>query len=428
MKSLRTFAVEKAGCNQLFKKMSKVIFIIALFCLSATFCKKKNEQPEPTPPVVYTANINLASTQQTIRGFGGATVFRPDLTDADVSTLFGNSNDNQLGLSILRIRISPSGSSDWGTELSNAKRVKTLGGIVMATPWSPPASMKTNNNTTGGELSPSSYPAYSAYLKSFADYMATNSAELYALSIQNEPDIQVNYESCNWSAQQMTDFIRNNSFDLGNTKLLAAESFNFNKTFTDLILNDATAASKVSIIGGHIYGGGLARYDNALNKGKEVWMTEHLDTMTTWTSVLATAKEIHDCMAVASYSAYLWWYVKRFYGPIDENSRITKRGYVMAQYAKFIRPGYQRVDVSNPAPNVYLSAYKGNGKSVIVAVNMGAPATVKFTTSGETAAGSYTPHITSSSKNLSTESSFGVSNSSFTYQLPESSVVTFVSN
>jgi glucuronoarabinoxylan endo-1,4-beta-xylanase len=407
--------------------MSRMLFIIVLFCLSVTFCKKKNEQPGPATSVVYTASINLASTQQIIRGFGGATVFRPDLTDADVNTLFGNSNDNQLGLSILRIRVSPSGSTDWGTELSNAKRVKAVGGIVMATPWSPPASMKTNNNTTGGELNPSSYAAYAAYLKSFADYMNSNGAELYALSVQNEPDAQVNYESCDWSAQQMTDFIKNNNFDIGNTKLLAAESFHFDQTYTDVMLNDATAATKISIIGGHIYGGGLARYDNALNKGKEVWMTEHLDTMTTWTSVLATAKEIHDCLAVANFSAYLWWYVKRFYGPIDENSHITKRGYVLAQFAKYIRPGYQRVDVSNPAPHVYLSAYKGNGKTILVAINMSASATVKFTISGE-GPGSYTPHVTSAAKNLSTESSVIVSSSSFTYQLPESSVTTFVSN
>jgi len=407
--------------------MSKMLFIIVLFCLSVTVCKKKNEQPGPATSVVYTASINLASAQQTIRGFGGATVFRPDLTDGDVNTLFGNSNDNQVGLNILRVRVSPLGSADWGTELANAKRVKALGGIVMATPWSPPASMKTNNNTTGGELNPSSYASYAAYLKSFVDYMSSNGAELYALSIQNEPDIQVNYESCDWSAQQMTDFIKNNNFDIGNTKLLAAESFHFDQAYTDVMLNDATAAARISIIGGHIYGGGLARYDNALNKGKEVWMTEHLDTMTTWTSVLATAKEIHDCLAVANYSAYLWWYVKRFYGPIDENGHITKRGYVLAQFAKYIRPGYQRVDVSNPAPNVYLSAYRGNGKTVIVAVNMGASATVKFTASAEGTA-SYTPHVTSASKNLSTESSVAVSSSSFTYQLPDSSVTTFVSN
>jgi glucuronoarabinoxylan endo-1,4-beta-xylanase len=409
----------------------KQLLLIIFFVLAISGCKKKDEKPAPppSPTITFSSDVNLAATQQTIRGFGGATVFRPDLTDADINTLFGNANDNQLGLNILRIRVSPLGNSDWGKELSNAKRAKALGAIVMATPWSPPAPMKTNNNTTGGRLSTSSYAAYAAYLKNFADYMSANNAELYALSIQNEPDIQVNYESCDWTGQEMTDFIKNNTFDLGNTKLMAAESFNFNQNFTDVILNDATAASKVGIIGGHIYGSGLKKYDNALNKGKEVWMTEHLDTLTTWNAVMATAKEIHDCMTVANYSAYIWWYAKRFYGPMDENGQITKRGYTMAQFAKYIRPGYQRVDASNPTSNVYVSAYKGNGKVVIVALNMnGATQRIKFNVSGGTAPVSFVPHITSNSKNLTTETAVNVAAGSFTYDLPSSSITSFVSN
>jgi glucuronoarabinoxylan endo-1,4-beta-xylanase len=408
--------------------MKKVFFSVVFIGLLTAACKKKNDSTPPTPGPTYTSDINLTATQQTIRGFGGATVFRPDLTDADINTLFGT-NDNQLGLSILRIRVNPFGSSQWGTELSNAKRAKALGAIVMATPWSPPASMKTNNNTTGGRLSTSSYADYAAYLKSFADYMSTNGAELYALSIQNEPDIQVNYESCDWTPAEMTDFIKNNTFNWGNTKLMAAESFNFNQSFTDPILNDATAASKVGIIGGHIYGSGLRKYDNALNKGKEVWMTEHLDTLTTWTSVLSTAKEIHDCMAVANYSAYLWWYIKRFYGPIDESGQITRRGFVMAQFSKYIRLGYQRVDASDPVSNVYVSAYKGNGKIVIVAVNTsGSKQTIKFNLNGGTLPASFTPHITSSAKSLSTEASVNISGNSVTYEIPASSITTLVSN
>lgn len=410
------------------KQSILIIFSIGLFAVT---CKKKNESVTPAPPpvsVTYNSDINLSSTQQTIRGFGGATVFRTDLTDADINTLFGTS-DNQLGLSILRIRVNPFGIGQWGTELSNAKRAKALGAIVMATPWSPPASMKTNNNTTGGSLSTTSYADYAAYLNSFADYMNTNGAELYALSVQNEPDIQVNYESCDWTSQQMTDFIKNNTFNFGNTKLLAAESFNFNQSFTDAILNDATAASKVGIIGGHIYGSGLKKYDNAISKGKDVWMTEHLDTLTTWTSVIATAKEIHDCMAVANYNAYIWWYIKRFYGPIDENGQITKRGCVMAQYSKYIRFGYQRVDATNPTTDVYVSAYKGNGKTVIVAINMsGSAQNIKFSMSGGTAPASFTPHITSASKSLSMENSVNVSSGSVTYELPASSITTLVSN
>jgi glucuronoarabinoxylan endo-1,4-beta-xylanase len=158
-------------------------------------------------------------------------------------------------------------------------------------------------------------------------------------------------------------------------------------------------------------------------------MTEHLDTLTTWASVLSTAKEIHDCLATANYSAYLWWYLKRFYGPIDENGQITRRGYVMAQFSKYVRPGYQRIDASNPTANVYVSAYKGNGKVVIIAVNMNSSSQrVKFSISGGAVPGSFTPHITSNSKNLSTEAVVNVSGNSFTCDLPASGVITFVSN
>jgi len=81
---------------------------------------------------------------------------------------------------------------------------------------------------------------------------------------------------------------------------------------------------------------------------------------------------------------------------MDENGQITKRGYTMAQFAKYIRSGYQRVDASNPTSNVYVSAYKGNGKVVIVAVNMnGATQRIKFNVSGGTTPVSFVPQLQS---------------------------------
>jgi glucuronoarabinoxylan endo-1,4-beta-xylanase len=134
-------------------------------------------------------------------------------------------------------------------------------------------------------------------------------------------------------------------------------------------------------------------------------------------------------MATANYNAYIWWYIKRFYGPIDENGQITKRGCVMAQFSKYIRFGYQRVDATNPTTDVYVSAYKGNAKTVIVAVNMsGSKQNIKFNISGGTLPSSFTPHITSGTKNLSTEASVNVSNGSVTYELPASSITSLVSN
>src|SRR5699024_156278 len=49
---------------------------------------------------------------------------------------------------------------------------------------------------------------------------------------------------------------------------------------------------------------------------------------------------------------------------------ISKRGYCMAQFSKFVRPGYIRIGATEtPADGVSVSAYKGDGKTVIVAVN-----------------------------------------------------------
>jgi hypothetical protein len=72
-------------------------------------CKTKNEKPQApsTPSITYTADIsNLAVTQRTIRGFGGATVFRTGLADAIIKILSGNGNNSQPALNILETRVS----------------------------------------------------------------------------------------------------------------------------------------------------------------------------------------------------------------------------------------------------------------------------------------------------------------------------------
>ncbi len=375
-----------------------------------------------------TAFINLTSTAQTVRGFGGASVWLGALTDTEMNALFGNGNSNQIGLSIVRVRIAPEGSSRWASELSNAQKAIARGAIVIASPWSPPASMKTNNNIVGGSLKPTSYAAYAAHLKSFVDYMAAGGVTLYGISVQNEPDIRVSYESCDWTVAQMVDFLKNHGAAIGGTRLIAAESFNFNKTVTDPNLNDAPAAARVYIIGGHIYGAGLADYPLARSKGKEVWMTEHLENNTDWAGALRTGKEIHDSMTVGNFSAYLWWYLKRSYGPINDSGAVTKRGYVMGQFAKYIRPGYVRANATySPSANVFVSAYKG-AKVVIVAINQGNSAVNQTFNVQNGSVPSVTAIRTSSSQNLANVGTITLSSGSFTTTLPAQSITTFVQN
>src|SRR4030042_3737267 len=110
--------------------------------------------------VAGTATINLSTTRQTIRGYGGMNFPRwiGTLTDAQVDKAFGNGS-GQIGLTIMRIDVPPS-SGDWSGELSAAQRAVSHGAIVFATPWSPPASMKSNGSTTGGSLNSTSYAVF----------------------------------------------------------------------------------------------------------------------------------------------------------------------------------------------------------------------------------------------------------------------------
>ncbi|MBN2356873.1 T9SS type A sorting domain-containing protein [candidate division KSB1 bacterium] len=372
------------------------------------------------------AYVFLDSLQQYISGFGAANIlnWRPDMTADNINKAFGT-DDGQIGLTILRLRIPPD-ANGFAANVRTARAAYARGVTIIASPWSPPARMKTNNNLVGGRLCETAYADYAAHLKSFADYMACNGAPLFAISIQNEPDVKVTYESCDWNAAEMLKFVRENAPDIG-TLIIAPESFNFNQALSDPILNDSTAASHVAIIGGHIYGGGLCSYPLAQSKGKEIWMTEHLDTDTSWVKVLATGKEINDCM-FAGMNAYIWWYIVRFYGPIKEDGRVSKRGYVMSQFARFMRPGYFRVFATQrPQYRVYVTAYQGDSKVVIVVINLNTqPVEQTFVLkAGYTSI--FRPYVTSIEENAQEKADIATCAGKLRVMLPPSSVTTFVS-
>jgi glucuronoarabinoxylan endo-1,4-beta-xylanase len=136
-----------------------------------------------------------------------------------------------------------------------------------------------------------------------------------------------------------------------------------------------------------------------------------------------------DCMAVGNYNAYLWWYLKRFYGPIDDNGNRTKRGCVMAQFARWIRPGYVRVGATyNPSTNVYVVAFKSGNSVRIVAVNTGTSAVNQtFSISGGTVPATFQRYRTSASEDLATLGTINTSGGSLTASLPGQSITSFVS-
>ncbi len=361
------------------------VFILSFFM----GCEKETDETETKPePVIVTIHTDI--TYQTIAGFGGAnriwgTQF---LKPAEAKKAFGT-DETDLGLSLFRVRLA-SDSTEWPLILESVKEARKYSAKILASPWSPPADLKSNNSDVGGYLLPENYEAFTDYINSFVAYMAANGVDIYAVSVQNEPDIQVSYESCDWTSFRMINFLK----DYGNlieTKVAAPESFNFNPWFTNDLLEDAGAAENLDIVAGHIYGGGLGTFPLAEESGKEIWMTEYLLNLNTgnsgapsWTSYeeseiwdesLQMLHTIHEAMT-NNWNAYLWWYLQRYYSFIGDgeqgtvNGEILKRGYAFSQFSKFIRPGFVRVDESASKSNdLEITAYQGNGRIVVVIIN-----------------------------------------------------------
>ena len=387
--------------------------------------------------------VNFSQTFQTIRGFGGAESWMPQFTTAQSNALFGTANGSgQIGLSILRVRIDPSsttGGSNWATELANAQAAHALGATVIATPWTPPAAWKSSNSTVEGVLNTSEYAAYANYLNAFTAYLAAGGVPLYAISMQNEPDANVTYESCVWTGATMDTWVANNAGVL-TTKLMMPESESFVTSLSDPALNDANAVGKIGIIAGHIYGVQPSFYTNAENKGKEVWMTEHYLTPSGAqpgiSDAIAAATEVYNSMVTAQYNAYVWWWLWDWnpgggninYGLIDTSSNPTYYGYALGQYSKFVRPGSVRVGVSGAPSGVLVSAYKGSTNNAIVAVNSGGSAVSLPVSMQNATVNSVTPYQTTSAGGLQQQSAVAVTNGSFTYTLPAQSIVTFVTS
>ncbi|MGN1481266.1 alpha/beta hydrolase-fold protein [Porcipelethomonas sp.] len=390
--------------------------------------------------------IDISTEYQTIKGFGGMN--HPewtgkDLTETQVQTAFGN-GENEIGMSVVRIYVNDD-PDQWYKAVPTAKAVIEKGGIVFATPWNPPAELcetftRTYTQWWDGKvveqpdqkrLRHDKYAEYAQHLNDFVHYMKDNGVDLYAISIQNEPDYG---EDWTWMTEdECVDFLENYA-DKIDCPVMSPESFSYNKSYYNAILNSSKAYANTDIFGTHFYGTSRDNMDfPALeNCGKEIFMTEvYTDSNNDadlWPMALDVSENIHNGLVVGNMNAYVWWYIRRSYGPMKEDGKISKRGYCMAQYSKFVRPGDVRIEATEqPADDVYISAYKNDENQVtIVAVNKGSEGYAQnFTVSGQTI-GNVDRYRTSATENIAYTSNLETGENNFWAQLPAESVSTFV--
>ncbi len=405
--------------NHVFQKY----FLYTGLLLAGLMACSKSEEPAPPGIPLKLLAVDPTSTYQTIAGFGGANqMWGTQFPNAaDMKSAFGT-DESDLRLSIFRVRV-PSNPDEWPLIVDVTKEAKKYGAKIQASPWSPPPALKSNGSDIGGHLLEENYEAFVDHLNEFITYMASNDAGIDVISIQNEPDIQVSYESCDWSVSQMRNFLKNYGHLITGAKVAAPESFNFNQGFVNTILNDEEAVANLDIVAGHIYGSGLAPFPIAEQKSKEIWMTEYLMNLNTgnagapawtsysneaiWDETLQMLTTVHQSM-MHNWNAYIWWYFKRYYSFIGDGTNgttsgeILKRGYAFSHFSKFVRPDYVRIKTEFQQSNALITAYKGESKTVIVLINPGTTSVtnVSLKIAGETPS-SATMYVTTFSENRS---------------------------
>jgi len=401
-----------------------------------------------TTPVTVTWN----KVYQQIDGFGASDAFdNGSLTVAQGELFF--SPVTGIGLSLLRTNVPEDGScstinATCAGEVSDMQMAIANGAKVWSTPWSPPAAMKTNNAINeGGYLLPGSYQAYADYLANYVESLRNLfGINLYAVSVQNEPDGSHDWDSALWTPANFATFIGTNlgptfALDGLSTLIMMPEPPNFYELSEFMVptMSNATAAAYVGLIATHDYDPSNTQpaYPVGQFGNRHLWQTETSDTNTPddgITSALGYAQSINKWMTVSNANAWHYWCLinpntGNNGGLADSTGAPTKRLYMMGNYSKFVRPGFYRIDATMaPQTGVSVSAYKSltSGALVIVVINQNVSSVLQsFTLVGATTSG-ITPWITSASLDLVQQAVVPVAGGSFVYSLPAASITSFI--
>jgi len=279
---------------------------------------------------------------------------------------------------------------------------------IFASPWSPPAFMKDNNDILhGGKLKPEFYQSWANYYGKFIRAYEAEGIPIWGLSIQNEPMATQKWESCIYSAEEERDFLKNHlgptlkRTGLGNKKIIA---WDHNRDLiyqrVSTLLADPKAAQFVWGIGYHWYepwSGGDQMFDN-VRLVHEIFPDKHL-IFTEGCVDSFDPKRLGEWKFGEQYGRSMihdfnngtvgWtdWnillderggpnHVANFcFAPVHADTKTGELTYLSSYYyighfSKFIKPGAKRI-ASSPSRSQLLSTafLNPDGKAAVVVMN-----------------------------------------------------------
>ncbi|MBX3381689.1 MAG: glycoside hydrolase family 30 protein [Phycisphaeraceae bacterium] len=390
----------------------------------------------PPGPASATVFLDDAAAFQTIVGIGGA------ITDAAAEVLAKLSPPQQekllsayfdpksgIGYSLIRTHIHSCDFSsasytyvkDGDTALKSfniapdlqyripmIKRALALAGnqiTVYASPWSPPAWMKTNGNMLqGGELKPAFADAWANYYTRFIEAYEKQGIPIWGLTVQNEPAAVQRWESCVYTAEQERDFVKNHlgpalaKAGMADRKLIV---WDHNRDImyerAKVVLEDPAAAKYIWGVGFHWYVGD--HFEN-VRLVQERFPDTHL-LFTEGCVESFDAARVKEWGAGERYGRSLMHdFNNGAVGWTDWNILLDERGgpnhvgnycfapvhadtrpgpdagkltfmnsfYYLGHFSRFIRPGAKRIIASSTSDDLLTTAFKNPDGSIAVVV------------------------------------------------------------
>ncbi len=374
--------------------------------------------------------VDSTATYQTVDGFGytltqGSTYVINQLTSYAKSTLlnelFGN-GESSIGVSYLRIGIGatdlsstvytyndlPIGQTDVNqTSFSLANDLADLIPLlkeiiainpnikILATPWSAPSWMKSNNSSIGGSLQPQYYDAYAKYFVKYIQGMKAQGITIDAITPQNEPLNPYNNPSLVMTAAEQASFIKNS---LGpalvaasiSTKIIAYDHNCDRADYPLDVLNDATARQYVDGAAFHLYAGDITALSQVHNAypSKNVYFTEQytassgsfdgdlkwhlknvvIGSMRNWSRVALEWNLAND----PSFGPHTSGGCNTCLGALTIGSGLAVKNvayYIIAQASKFVPAGSVRIASNNYGSLQTVAFLRPDGKKVLVVLN-----------------------------------------------------------
>lgn len=267
--------------------------------------------------------------------------------------------------------------------------------LLMGSPWSAPAWMKTNKRLNGGSLDISNHAVFANYLAKFVQSYRSHGLPIYAITPQNEPlHNDSRYPSMYMPSANQKNLIRhigenfeNNNID---TKIIGYDHNWDNTAYPLDLLGSESSSQYLDGIAFHCYAGDVSAQSTVQNAhpDKGIWFTECSGGRwaTSFSDNMTWNMENLFIGGVNNYSkAVLFWNIAldpedgpknngcpdcRGVVTVNNNNYVKNEEYYsIGHFSKFVQQGSFRVKTNSTSPHILSTSFINPDKSVTIVLH-----------------------------------------------------------